>query len=429
MTPAVPDVRDLVSRLNAQCFCISVDVDKVWEQISALTGGLLNAHVLAEHRPCIFANGPVFVDAADVAAMESVVKAIEAAVCLPAYQALALDWAPPIARHQAGPRGALMGYDFHLGPEGPRLIEVNTNAGGAFLNVVLAQAQVACCAEVAEHIHPQALADFEASAWQMMLDEWHLAQRSGAPETIAIVDDDPPRQFLYPEFLLARALFERQGTRVVIAAPSELAFHSGSLWCADTPVDMVYNRLVDFDLSEPGSQALRQAWLADAVVLTPDPHSHALLADKRNLTLLSDGDRMRALGLDGGLAAHLAAVPRTRLVTRENADQLWSERRNLFFKPAGGHAGKAVYRGDKITRGAWASVVSGDAFVAQALSPPSERNVMVHHDPEARKMDVRLYTYAGQRLMVAARLYSGQTTNFRTPGGGFAPVIIVSPSN
>jgi hypothetical protein len=39
------------------------------------------------------------------------------------------------------------------------------------------------------------------------------------------------------------------------------------------------------------------------------------------------------------------------------------------------------------------------------------------------KVDVRNYTYAGQVLLSAARLYQGQTTNFRTPGGGFAPVL------
>ena len=37
-----------------------------------------------------------------------------------------------------------MGYDFHLGADGPMLIEVNTNAGAAFLNALLARAQRAC---------------------------------------------------------------------------------------------------------------------------------------------------------------------------------------------------------------------------------------------------------------------------------------------
>jgi hypothetical protein len=41
------------------------------------------------------------------------------------------------------------------------------------------------------------------------------------------------------------------------------------------------------------------------------------------------------------------------------------------------------------------------------------------------KFDVRAYTYDGKILLLAARMYSGQTTNFRTPGGGFAPVVVV----
>ena len=41
------------------------------------------------------------------------------------------------------------------------------------------------------------------------------------------------------------------------------------------------------------------------------------------------------------------------------------------------------------------------------------------------KFDVRAYTYAGKLLLLAARTYNGQTTNFRTTGGGFAPVMVV----
>src|SRR3546814_5514999 len=37
---------------------------------------------------------------------------------------------------------------------------------------------------------------------------------------------------------------------------------------------------------------------------------------------------------------------------------------------------------------------------------------------------VRLYTYCGELRLVASRLYQGQTTNMRTPGGGFAPVLL-----
>ena len=39
------------------------------------------------------------------------------------------------------------------------------------------------------------------------------------------------------------------------------------------------------------------------------------------------------------------------------------------------------------------------------------------------KLDIRNYTHDGKVQLVAARLYQGKTTNFRTAGGGFAPVV------
>ena len=38
------------------------------------------------------------------------------------------------------------------------------------------------------------------------------------------------------------------------------------------------------------------------------------------------------------------------------------------------------------------------------------------------KLDVRNYVYDGVTQLMTARLFQGQTTNFRTAGGGFAPV-------
>jgi len=39
------------------------------------------------------------------------------------------------------------------------------------------------------------------------------------------------------------------------------------------------------------------------------------------------------------------------------------------------------------------------------------------------KFDVRVYTYGGEVLLTAARIYQGQVTNLRTQGGGLAPII------
>ena len=74
-----------------------------------------------------------------------------------------------------------------------------------------------------------------------------------------------------------------------------------------------------------------------------------------------------------------------------------------------------------MTRRVFADILAGD-YVAQALVPPSTRRLNLDDHAEL-KLDLRNYTYDGEVQLVAARLYQGQTTNFRTPGGGFAAVL------
>ena len=100
---------------------------------------------------------------------------------------------------------------------------------------------------------------------------------------------------------------------------------------------------------------------------------------------------------------------------------MWSRRRELFFKPASGYGSRAAYRGEKLTKRVWEEM-SRSTYVAQSLVAPSERQLDSAGGPFALKVDIRNYAYAGVVKLVAARLYQGQTTNFRTPGGGFAPV-------
>ena len=75
------------------------------------------------------------------------------------------------------------------------------------------------------------------------------------------------------------------------------------------------------------------------------------------------------------------------------------------------------------TQRVWRESLAG-GYIAQRLAPPSERRVAVDGQRSDLKLDVRAYAYAGTLRLVAARLYRGQTTNFRTPGGGFAPVFV-----
>lgn len=414
---------DIAEQLNRSCRCVAVDTEALagaLESGSATVG--LYATILRD-QPHLFSETAVFLSRGQFQRMEAVVAAIERVMGSAAFAERALALAPEIARRDPGPRGAFLGYDFHLGAQGPQLIEINTNAGGALLNVALTRAQRACCVEVENALSsPGAGDNAEAAFLAMFRKEWSR-QRGDAPlRVVAIVDADPASQYLYPEFLMFRELFERAGLKAVILDPGELTYESGVLQGGGQQVDLVYNRLTDFYLEQPSSAALRSAYEEGAVVLTPGPRAHALYADKRHLALLSDADQLRAMGVESAdVDLLMQAVPRTVVVSPSNRDELWKERKRNFFKPAGGYGSKAAYRGDKMTRGVWDEIAGRD-YVAQRTVPPSERTVMQADREVPLKLDIRCYVYDGSVQLVASRLYQGQTTNFRTAGGGFAPV-------
>lgn len=411
--------------LNAGCRCRTLDPERLRRQLESEPGLTGLAGQIQASRPHLFSSTAVFVASSVARAMIAAVAALERAIALPRFVAQAIARAPAIAGLDFGPRGAFMGYDFHLSPQGPRLIEINTNAGGAVLNLALARAQQACCEPMDRSLLERRLAGVEQQLVDMMRSEWRRQRGTDAPGTLAIVDDEPSAQYLAPEFELYRRLCQRHGLDTRIVDASALEWRDGRLRHAGRAIDMVYNRLTDFYLAEERHAALRLAYEAGAVVLTPHPRAHALHADKRNLVALSDPARLASWGASDEDRMCLAAVvPVTRLVDGDHAEALWADRRHWFFKPATGYGSKATYRGDKLTRRVWDEILAGD-YVAQALVPPTARGVELDGDRTDLKFDLRAYAYDGQVQLLAARMYSGQTTNFRTPGGGFAPVVVV----
>ena len=413
--------------LNNGCFCLTLDSDALAHALDAELAAVQLSELVRERCPYLFAARPVFVAASQLDRMAEVIRAVETVVALPAYRKQVLGLAPEIAqRGRAGPKGAFFGYNFHVGQERLGLIEINTNAGGAMLNAVLARAQRDCCAEMKAMTPTLGDVDaFEKRIVDMFIHEWELAGWKRPLASIAIVDTFPKEQYLYPEFLLFQQLFERHGLRAVIAGPTELEWRGGVLWHGELAIDLVYNRLTDFYLVDPESATLREAYLQGGVVLTPHPQAHALYADKRNLTLFSDALRMKALGVAEAVQQVLLEhVPHTEVVVAADAQRLWDKRRHLFFKPVAGFGSRATYRGDKLTQRVWQEILVGE-YVAQAFVTPGERQTDDSDAVKTMKFDLRAYTYEGAVQWVAARLYQGQTTNFRTPAGGFAPVYSV----
>jgi hypothetical protein len=342
-------------------------------------------------------------------------------VVLPAFnEGTPADFQPLAPGVEGKDLGVFYGYDFHLNEAGAHLIEINTNAGGAFLNAVLIESQQDATlygAAVSEM-------DLEQVFIDMFRREWRLARGDAPLKSIAIVDEQPAAQYLYPEFLLAQRCFERAGIKAYIADPADLMLRADGLYCNDVRIDLIYNRLTDFALQQ--FPHLHSAWDKQQVVLTPNPAHYQCYADKRKLALLSDAAWLRGAGVSqASIDGLLQGVPCTNIVRSDEAERWWSERKQCFFKPVNGYGSKGAYRGDKLTKRVFEEIMQSD-YVAQKLAPPGERQVpTAAGEMQTLKFDVRCYVYDGNIQLIAARLYQGQTTNFRTPNGGFALVRVV----
>jgi hypothetical protein len=368
-------------------------------------------HSITERHAHLFAAVPVVITPEQLTQMQAVIAAVEEVVKLP-------GWIDETFSSNSA-KGVFFGYDFHLNESGAHLIEINTNAGGAFLNALLLQSQ----SNILLPGKSTAINNLEQSLVDMFLAEWCFEHGNTPLGCVAIVDEKPSEQYLYPEFILAQQLFEQAGIRAVIADPLELVVRTEGVYLQDQKIDLIYNRLTDFSLEN--YPALLQAYRNNLVVLTPNPQAYTRYADKRNLTRLTDAVFLRSLNVEASKIAELGnGIPQTRIVNEEDAERWWGERKQWFFKPVTGYGAKGAYRGDKITKRVFGEILSG-GYVAQKLAMPGECLMTLDGNESVLKYDARCYVYDGKIQLIAARLYQGQTTNFRTPGGGFALVRVL----
>lgn len=284
-----------------------------------------------------------------------------------------------------------MSYDFHLNERGElKLVEVNTNASFLFLSQILYRA--------ARLQNP--IGDFGLNSIREMIEtevSLNSKERRKDKLKVAIVDHRPSEQKLYVEFLLAQSLFQQWGWEAHILNPIEI----------DSSFDFIYNRSTDFYFRESESSVLRELYMNRQSCVSPNPFEYFMSADKERLFELSQNpDDLGEIGR--------SVLLECLILTDENRDQLWSSRKKYFFKPLRSFGSKQSYRGDSVSRKAFEGLVSGETL-AQEYVPPAETNGF--------KYDLRFFSYQDRVQSVVARLYQGQVTNLRTPGGGFAPVL------
>ncbi len=333
-----------------------------------------------------------------------------------AYRSRVFPELPDIAKFDPGHAALMMGYDFHLTANGPRLIEVNTNAGGGYIAWLSEQ--------LAGKVSPLYLSNrFQQRLLQSYLQEWRDFSGGDEPlKRVVVVDEDLEQQALLPEMVGCCNWLEQHGIKADVASPAELQVRSGGVYLHDEKIDLIYNRHCDFFLETNLLSELKLAYLAGHVCLSPNPFAYGLLADKRRMILWSDPVALKSLELPHQeRALLLEMVPPSFLLAEQDQDDVWSRRKKLIFKPVTRFGGRGVLMGKGITRKRFADLDSATTLVQEVVAPSVETSA----SGVEFKMDLRLFVYRDHLLGVGARLYQGQVTNLRTEGGGFAPVRIV----
>ena len=230
--------------LNATCSCLTLDRALLTSALLQNTGNTPVFDELFAGRSSLFSDHPVFLPRFRFQEMQAVVDVICDVAELDVYCAEVLSRAPAVAKVYPRPKGAFMGFDFHITDDGPKLIEVNTNAGGAFLNAALAEAQRVCCNATrpdlklsSSQFEERVLAMFKAPSGARR-DQWASCAASRSSMSV------PMTSSFIPSFSLPGISSDATGSTLSSRIRRSLVVVGDRLLWRDQPVDLVYNRLV-----------------------------------------------------------------------------------------------------------------------------------------------------------------------------------------
>ncbi|MES2857229.1 MAG: hypothetical protein V4692_15275, partial [Bdellovibrionota bacterium] len=296
-----------------------------------------------------------------------------------------------------------------------RLIEINTNAS---LSLIVSQLYSL------HDLDNGYSKDFEKEILESFKNEFalHSLSKTKPLTWIAIVDENPEAQKLFVEFKFFEELFTKAGLRVSIADPNDLSCKE-ALEHGGHPIDLVYNRHTDFYLETPQSGALRKAFIEKRACLSPNPHEYRQLADKSRLLELTDPEQgdLKNLSVEHQAVIRRALIPTFEISSFGDPSELWKQKKRFFFKPKRMFGGKAVYKGESISRKTFDTILS-ENYLAQEIVPAPLVKFGNETPDETYKYDLRFFVYRDKVQLACARIYRGQTTNSSTLGGGAAVI-------
>lgn len=348
--------------------------------------------------------------------LENATNAIRAFYALsrrPSFEAL-LEPQVGISSVPKKQNSVLMAYDFHTNEAGDcHLVEINTNAAGFMFSSLMTMVHE-------DRTDSPALEQLRLA----FLEEVRLAGIGAPAPSVAITDEDVRQQKMYSEFLMYRDWFRQMGWPAEFCDDKDFTFNGGLKDPSGRKIDLVYNRTTDFYLEESHSASLLEAYRTGAACVTPNPREYWLLSDKQRLIQFTEPGFLERAGASDQEAAAIRKVliPTFEKTALGDADEIWSQRKNLFFKPKHSFGGKSVYRGESVSRKVFERLMMEDTLIqqftpAQKVPVDDPRSVLSNW-----KFDLRFYVYADRIQLAAARIYQGQVTNFSSPLGGFTLV-------
>jgi uncharacterized circularly permuted ATP-grasp superfamily protein len=348
---------------------------------------------------------------------------------------------PEAERHwvrlDPGPPDVLLSrLDAFLGGDGPRFIEINSDAP-AGLGYGDRMAGVFTRLPVFAEFARRHRVAYHASVPAVVEAVLHVPTRTTTP-VLAIVDfaDVKTRG---DQVILQRA-FEERGVTCLLADPRELDIHGGWLWCGARRIDLVYRRAVLSELLEKRNEVLPLLRAYDSRLavfvnsfrcrLSEDKVFLALLTDEAFAHLMSDDER--------ALAAR--CVPWTRRVAERRTRRDGCEvdlvphvierRAELVLKPAHGYGGREVFIGSETSAADWERavhsacaepwVVQERATIPEETFPVCEGGVLAF---ESFKVNANPFYVAGAEVGAVARASRSSVINV-SAGGGSVPTFV-----
>jgi hypothetical protein len=244
-------------------------------------------------------------------------------------------WARMVAEDpRADARPLLLSYDVHPTPDGPVLIEVNTNAGGILSALQAARQVNACCAEwEQDQFEQRLLALFRRDL---------LGDDPRQAGIVAIVDDRLATQPLLGEMRALARMMRGQAQDVRVLDAAELHYGDGRLRHGSTPIDRVYWRSTDFLLADPAHEPVRRAVAEGTTAIAPSPAAYRAIADKQRFV---EWSRTPELACDKATGLHFRIAETVPLSSRP-LDAWYADRKEWVFKQASGYASRGVYVGN-----------------------------------------------------------------------------------